>query len=421
MKTSVRLPAFAALFLGAFSLFGQTTDAPIDWDKAKQLHQRDGAGETLTPEEKAYLDKAHAAIAAGQGPGTKGRPGAPASDGIDWQKAQALFQRSQKGEKLSEDEQAYLDKAKAARSGGGKGGKGGGTAANQRKAPESLKPLTDMTADDKYEGEDGGLYGKGSNEPPEALQKSAEAALAQIKTLDASGKPSDSGKIVLVSISMSNATQEFSFFKQIADKDSRKSDKLTIVDCAQGGQAMAQWVPEDGRPWQEAMNRIERAGVTPEQVQVAWIKLANVGPSGSMKDHLDKLEADTTTVLHNAKKRFPNLRIAYLGSRIWAGNATGGLNPEPYAYEGAFSVRHLIQKQMNGDESLASAKSPLLLWGPYLWAEGEKGRKIDDLIYVKADFAGDGVHPSTSGREKVAKQLLEFFATSPLAKGWFAK
>jgi hypothetical protein len=365
MKTSARLLAFAALFLGAISLFAQTTNAPIDWDKAKQLYQRE-----------------------------------------------------QRGEKLSPEEQAYLNKAKEARKGGGNRPGGAG---NQRKAPESLKPLTDMTADDKYEGEDGGLYGKGSNEPPEALKKSADAALAQIKPLDAAGKPSDSGKIVLVSISMSNATQEFSFFKQIADKDERKSGKLTIVDCAQGGQAMAEWVPADGGPWREAMNRIERAGVSPEQVQVAWIKLANVGPSGSMKEHLDKLEADTTTVLHNAKKRFPNLRIAYLGSRIWAGNATGGLNPEPYAYEGAFSVRHLIQKQMNGDESLASGKSPLLLWGPYLWAEGEKGRKLDDLKYLKEDFAGDGVHPSGSGREKVAKQLLEFFATNPLAKGWFAK
>lgn len=72
---------------------------------------------------------------------------------------------------------------------------------------------------------------------------------------------------------------------------------------------MAQWVPEDGRPWQEAMNRIERAGVSPDQVQVAWIKLANIGPSGSMKQHLEKLESDTTTVLHNGKKRSPNLRI----------------------------------------------------------------------------------------------------------------
>ena len=116
-----------------------------------------------------------------------------------------------------------------------------------------------------------------------------------------------------------------------------------------------------------------------------------------------------------------SFRLPAFGSISLFGNATGGLNPEPYAYEGAFSVRHLIQKQMSGDESLASAKSPLLLWGPYLWAEGEKGRKIDDLIYVKDDFAGDGVHPSNSGREKFAKQLLEILAASPLAKGWFSK
>lgn len=142
-------------------------------------------------------------------------------------------------------------------------------------------------------------------------------------------------------------------------------------------------------------------------------------------DHDARPARDSVTfpegVRFSQRRRSGTLDKAQLGSRIWAGNATGGLNPEPYAYEGAFSVRHLIQKQMNGDESLASAKSPLLLWGPYLWAEGEKGRKIDDLIYVKDDFAGDGAHPSNSGREKVAKQLLEFSAASPLAKGWFSK
>jgi hypothetical protein len=368
MKTIARLPALAALLLGGISLFGQTTSAPIDWDKAKQLHQRE-----------------------------------------------------QRGDKLSPEEQTYLDKAKEARKGGGSRPGGGGRPTNQRKASESMKPLTDMTAEDKYEGEDGGLYGKGSNEPPASLKKSADTALAQIKPLDAEGKPSDSGKIALVSISMSNATQEFSFFKTIADKDTRKSDKLTIIDCAQGGQTMAAWAQPEGRPWPEAMNRLKRAEVSPQQVQVAWVKLANASPSGSKTEHLATLEADTIKVLHLLKERFPNLRIAYLGSRTYAGYASTGLNPEPYAYEGAFAVRHLIQQQMNGDESLASAKSPLLVWGPYLWADGEKGRKLDDLKYIREDFVGDGTHPSNSGREKVAKQLLEFFATNPLAKGWFAK
>ena len=70
-------------------------------------------------------------------------------------------------------------------------------------------------------------------------------------------------------------------------------------------------------------------GVTPEQVQIAWVKLANKGPRGELKQHGKQLEADTQAVLQNAKKRFPNLRIAYLGSRIYGGYASGGLNPEP--------------------------------------------------------------------------------------------
>ncbi len=399
---------FALALLLSFTAAGFSQNDAIDTAKVRQLIERQRGGATLSAEEKAYIERAEAT----RQKRPDGAAPAAGADGIDWNKAQTLFRRSQSGEKLNAEEQAYLDKAKAARNRGGGGGSAGAPA-NQRKAPASLKPLSDMTAADRYEGEDGGLYGGGKNTPPEALAKAASAALAQIKPID--------GKVVLVSISMSNATMEFSTFKRIADADSRKSPQLTIVDCAQGGQAMAEWVNPDGRPWQEAMNRIANAQVSPAQVQVAWIKLANKGPGGSMAEHLAKLETDTTKVLQNAKAKFPNLRIAYLGSRIWAGNAKGGLNPEPYAYESAFGVRHLIQQQMKGDAALAADRAPLLLWGPYLWAEGTSGRKLDGLKYEPQDFTGDGVHPSESGRMKVAGLLLEFFATDPLAKSWFAK
>lgn len=392
----------------AAQMRAESTLEPVDFEKARRIFERANRGEAISPEEKAYIERAKAGRAKQQG----------ASPEIDWEKAKTLHDREQRGETLAPDEQAYLNKAKAARAGRGQGKPGSGA---QRKAPSRLIPLTDMAAGDQYEGEDGGLYGGGSNQPPETQRKTAETALAQVKPLNAEGKPAGDGRIVFVSISMSNATMEFSTFKRIADQAPQKSDKLTIVDCAQGGQAMAEWVDPKGRPWQEAMQRIMRAEVTPAQVQVAWIKLANKAPSGSKKDHLDKLEADTVQVLQNAKAFFPNLRIAYLGSRIWAGNAKGGLNPEPYAYESAFAVRHLIQQQIQGASQLAAEKSPVLLWGPYLWAEGEKGRRFDDLKWEPGDFSGDGVHPSQSGREKVARLLLDFFSADPLAKSWFAK
>src|ERR1051325_9322776 len=120
-----------------------------------------------------------------------------------------------------------------------------------------------------------------------------------------------------------------------------------------------------------------------------------------------------------AKEKYPNLRIAYLSSRIYAGYAKTALNPEPYAYEGAFAVRKVIQSQIAGDKELDYKDAPVLLWGPYLWANGEKARKSDGLTYMPEDLAGDGTHPSRSGQQKVAKLLLDFFTKDELAKPWF--
>lgn len=293
------------------------------------------------------------------------------------------------------------------------------------KASIGLTPLTELTADDRYFDEDGGLYGGGKNTPPDEHRKAAEAAIARLQPRNSQGELALDGMIGFVSISMSNATQEFSMFKQLADADPDKSNLVSIVDCAQGGQAMAEWVDPRGRPWQEAERRLAAAGISAQQVQVAWIKLANKGPRGSLQEHGRKLEQDTQAVIENAKAKFPNLQLAYLSSRIYGGYSQGALNPEPYAYETAFPVRWLIQRQIQGDKALAYAgehpPAPVLLWGPYLWADGVTPRQEDKLNYTREDLAGDGTHPSQIGRRKVASLMLKFFKEDPLAKGWFAK
>lgn len=298
--------------------------------------------------------------------------------------------------------------------------------AQQAKATTGLKPLTEMSANERYKEEDGGLYGKGNNSPPQHHAQSALREIGRIQPLNESGKPDSNGKIVFISISMSNATQEFSAFKRIADASSAKSSKLTIVDCAQGGQAMAEWAPKQAQPWTSADRILLSNKVSPLQVQIAWIKLANKGPRGDLMEHGKKLQRDTTAVIQNAKARFPNLQVVYLSSRIYGGYATTPLNPEPYAYESAFVTRWVIQDQINGSPELnydpgkGEVKAPILLWGPYLWADGTNARKEDGVTYNQEDFAGDGTHPSTSGRAKVAKQLLEFFKNDSLARPWFA-
>jgi hypothetical protein len=301
----------------------------------------------------------------------------------------------------------------------------------ERKSPAKnsvgFKPLDEMSAEDRYQGEDGGLYGAGRNAMPDSLFAAAKEKTAKVVPRETDGNPAVDGRIGLISISMSNATQEFARFKQLAHADSQKSSKVSVVDCAQGGQTMARWADAQAACWKEADRRLQSAGVSHGQVQVAWIKLANASPSGDLREHGEQLEQDTRKVLANLVKKFPNLRIAYLGSRIYGGYAESRLNPEPYAYEGAFVVRWLIQSQMkkdarlNFDHASGNVGSPLLLWGPYFWSDGMTPRKSDGQVWERSDFASDGTHPSDSGRTKVAEQLLKFFKTDSLARTWFVK
>ncbi|MCX5676608.1 MAG: hypothetical protein NTX87_16530 [Planctomycetota bacterium] len=369
------------------------------------------------------------AATAAEGPAPSGQ--------IDFNYARQLNQKAQSGQTLTAEERAYLDRAlaeRAKRAGGGGGPAGGGPvpqAAPAATEKTGLVPLAQMAAQDRYKGEDGGLYGGGSNTPPESHLKAAQAQAARIVPLDAEGRPATDGKIVLLSMGMSNTTQEFSKFKELADADPAKGPHLVIVDGAQGGKDAALWNARENTPvWDVAARRLEAAGVTAKQVQVAWVKHARIGPSrfGEFPGHAKELKDHIAGALALAREHYPNLHVAYLSSRIYAGYATTPLNPEPFAYESAFAVRWVIQDQVKGEARLnfdparGDVKSPLVLWGPYLWGDGLVPRKADGLVWKREDLAGDGTHPSPgSGREKVARLLLEFVKTDATAKAWFSK
>jgi hypothetical protein len=163
-------------------------------------------------------------------------------------------------------------------------------------------------------------------------------------------------------------------------------------------------------------------------VQVVWIKQANARPGEGFPEAAKILATDVTDTLHVMHDRFPNLKIAYLSSRIYAGYATSPLNPEPYAYEGGFAMKWVIAGQIAGkpelnfDPAKGAVRAPWVAWGPYLWTDGVKGRKTDSVVWMKDDVVeNDRTHPSNSGRDKVSDMLLGFMKTDPTAKAWFAK
>jgi hypothetical protein len=355
-------------------------------------------------------------------------------DEIDFNRARQLRQRMLQGEKLTAEERSYLERARAAFQ--QKAVKGAAGPRLTVRDSIGVTPLTDLSGKARYKGNDGGLYGDGRNEPPETHLQAALLAASQIQPLDEKGKPDADGKIGFVSVGMSNTTQEFQAFKRLAQVDPARSPRVALVDGAQGGMEASAWAfPEratrSGRPdpWIVMDRRLEQAGVLGLQVQVAWIKQARANPAslGEFPRHAQELRANLTVIVQKLKQRFPNLKVAYLSSRIYAGYASTPLNPEPFAYESAFAVRWLIQDQIDGNRELTArpgngpVRAPLLLWGPYLWADGVKGRKTDSLVWRREDLAADGTHPSPTGQLKVAEELLRFFKTDPTAKPWFVK
>ncbi len=358
---------------------------------------------------------------------------------IDFNRARELMQKQKNGQTLTAEEQAYLMRAREARQ--GKGSKGRSTTPAEALPPPqplttagappdftALVPISELSAADTYKGHDGGLYGGGRNEPPPAHLAAALKEAAKVVPLDAEGRPSADGKIVLLGVGMSNTTQEFRRFKEIADADPAKSPRVVLVDGAQGGQDARITSDPAAEFWPRIDERLQQAGVTAKQVQVIWLKQAIARIDGDFPAAAKRLQDYLATIVGTIRTRYPNARLCYNSSRTYAGYAVTPLNPEPYAYEGAFAVRWLIADQARGDASLnfdparGAVKAPLLLWGPYLWAQGETPRKADGFAYRRSDFSEkDGTHPTASGQKKVAELLLTFFKTDPTAKTWFAK
>ena len=296
---------------------------------------------------------------------------------------------------------------------------------------KSLKPLAELGRE-KYQGFEGGFYPEGHNERPKDHEAAGLKLARQVQPLNAQGKPDPNGKIVLMSVGMSNTSQSSDGFQRAIRDASDLNPRVQFVNGAQGGMtAAAIQNPDDGgrgkKYWDTVDQRLKQANVSREQVQVIWIKQADASPSQGFPKYAQTLQAELVKIVQILPERFPNVKLAYLSSRTYGGYATIGLNPEPYAFESAFSVKWLVEQQIKGDKALnydpahGEVKAPWLAWGPYLWANGSTPRE-DGFSYEPADFTpSDGTHQSPSGQRKVGQLLLKFFESDSTTKSWFVK
>ena len=339
--------------------------------------------------------------------------------------------------------------------------------------------LMDMSSSQNYLHFQGGLYEGVSDTMPADHATAGTAAAALIKARDQNGNPSATGAIVFLGIGMSNATEEFSAFISTAAASSGVNHTtLAMEDGATGAATACYWtvatgqIPTSTCPDAKGVlldNQYDRvrdtvlatattapsapAGcgaapktpcLTEKQVQVLWIKNANPRPgianertlcdasvSGCVNDTGTEAilyESQLGKIIRAAKSRYPNLQQVFLSTRIYAGYATDGLNPEPYAYEYGFSGQRLIEAQVlqergnppdpvAGDMSYTTGSAAWTAWGTYIWADGNIARS-DGLDWLSSDFQSDGTHPDAQGTTKVVDQLMTFYTTSSFTP-WF--
>jgi hypothetical protein len=292
-------------------------------------------------------------------------------------------------------------------------------------------PINDLKTG-TFNGWTGGLYPNGSNYIPSPHKIAGKnIASSQVFPRDAAGNQDlVNGKIVWLSIGMSNTTMETQQFIPLANAYPNKNPKLVFVDGAVGGMTASIISTTSNSNystyWNTVATRLSNAGVTASQVQVIWYKEANVANSTPILTYYDSLVAQIKRSLNIIKLRFPNARLCYMASRISARYASSALNPEPYAYYTGWAVKKVITDQINGDSKLKysgpDANSPWLSWGIYLWSDGSTPQITNPNVFWScgSDFQNDGTHPSVHvGAKKVAELLLNFFQNDSISCPWF--
>lgn len=309
------------------------------------------------------------------------------------------------------------------------------------------------------------LYNDTNSEPPAAHDAYVRSQAAAIQPLDGDGNPSATGKIGIAMIGFSswsievcrssltlslvqlpcNAVSIITAIRN-AQEAAQVNPSITMVDCAQGRQSTPEWagVPDTIDPWPTCEHRLTQAGLTAKQIQVIWFKNADLHPSARASlsalpgNWCGRGDAATIDACYNeqelgafarlAKSKFPNTRILFMHTRVYAGYVPSDTaNPEPYAYEYAFPIRAVINAQTQQADmggavdrvagDLSYSHAPAIVWGPYFWASGQTPR-LDGLAWLPTDYY-DGLHLGQPGVNKLINLMMPFYETSPYSAPWF--
>ena len=168
--------------------------------------------------------------------------------------------------------------------------------------------------------------------------------------------------------------------------------------------------------------RLGEGGGRADQVRVLYHKAANqftTGAGGTALPTYPDPSSDYQAFLVNltalaarARTKLPSVQAVYTSSRSYGGFSANPGRSEPLSYEEG----HALNTWLAGHPAVDGAWYG---WGPYLWAlDCASGvTNASDVCYVRGDYVEDGVHPSDTGRAKVARLIHERL----LREAWYRR
>jgi hypothetical protein len=262
-----------------------------------------------------------------------------------------------------------------------------------------LVPLDQLGPGTSYQGFSGGLYGDGSNQPSSTLLGAALAAAGQVVPRGYFGAPASSGKVGVIAIGQSTTKQWFPYFQRLAAF--RLAPQFVLVNAGQDNMVAQSWA-SSSQPWSVADRMVAASRLTRYQVQVAIIDSARIRSwnDGNLSAQVSAYSSNLAKIVSIAKAHYPNLGLVY----FMPFHDSEFVSPrrmlqEPSSYQLGFGIQHLVTTQGSG--------SPVLLWGPYVWAD-----------MANPTYYYDGIHFSITGRAEMASLMWSFLQTDPVAAKW---
>ena len=287
-----------------------------------------------------------------------------------------------------------------------------------------LTPLIDMGAT-TYMGFEGGLYPGATNTIPADHLALGMSLLNYVGPLDADGQPSEGGSIGFMGVGVSTTGLDWDAFASLVAGESGINPQVVLVNGGVSGNPISQWIEPTDFPWGFMADQVTATGLTPAQIQVAWVMMPDRPQTPPpFPDRQELYREQLQAVLRILKTNYPNLHLAFISSHQYAGYGTGNITEPGNGYEHGFGVKWTIESQISGDGNLNADPAagpivaPWIAWGPYTWADGVNPRS-DGLVWECDEFGRDGSHPNSAGSLKLGGLLLDFFTSDPAATPWF--